>query len=251
MKVYRIGVRKQYHSGELVRINYLPYYSKKNYIKGDLVNYETLLYHSLSNFNQRKSSTDYPEYWEWLNFEYFAATNLPNNTNKNPLSVFTMRNSDKTKKYWQPIHLNESALEIPSANEDDTIGNIKFFNLTIRISINNPLIKIDKIKTPLKPLKIEFYASHVYIITEPYINAFNRNLEYVKLYEGNLTVPNHFILIHVYNSYGLKFIRGNFQLGKIIKAKTFQYGKRSNKIIDLYEETSKSVSESCGKLYRP
>lgn len=220
--------KKAYKSGEKVKVNFPPFNHEKSYKKGDIVNYENRLYRSLEDFNTGKKPSDNPTSWEWVHFEYFIATDLPGNINKNPNS-YTARNPDKSKRYWRPFYPTESALEIISEGDMDTIDNIKFFNLIIRSSANNPLIRIDNHGNPLKPLKIEFYASQIHIITEQYINAFNKKINNVNQYGGKLTNPDHLILIHVPNSFGLKFIGGNIQLGRAPKSKAFQFGTLDKK----------------------
>lgn len=224
--------REKYKAGDIVKINYPLYENIKSYKKGQIIHYENKLYRSLKDFNQGKLPTDNPDCWEWIPFEYFIATTLSDNVDKNPHSdknAYTTRNAESNKKYWRPFYPNESALEIVSEGKGATIDNVKFFNLIIRSATNNPLIRIDNIDNPLRPLKIEFYAPQIHVVTEPYINAFNKNKDFVYSYGGEISIPENFIMLHAVSSYGLKIIGGNIQLGILKRSKAIQFGTLGKK----------------------
>jgi hypothetical protein len=220
---------KTYKQGDIVRINFPSYNSSIYYPKGTIVNYKDKLYRSLKDSNQGNIPVDNPDFWEWVPFEYYVATDLRLNINKNPLEGYTTRNPDPSKRYWRPLYPDEAALEIVSEGEHSTIDNVKFFNLIIRSSTNNPSIRIDNIDNPLKPLKIELYAPQIHVITEPYIDSFNKNKDFVNSYGGYIKIPENMILLHVPNSRGFKIIGGNFQLGTLKRSKGIQFGTLGRK----------------------
>ena len=217
-----------YTVGQVVKGDYPTYAAGTTYSKDQAVLSAGFAYRSLINSNLGNTPASNADKWERIPIEYFTATSLASNLNKNPHDAstdYTTRSSTAGNKFWTPTYADEAAWEM--TGEGATIDNAKVWNFISRANAHDITMRVDAKETSLSVLKLELFACQFHSITTAYMNAFNLDPAYTAAYGGTITAPTCPALLWLADSSNTKVFGGQFQSGNLDWCKGLLVGGRN------------------------
>jgi len=211
-----------YAADAYVRRAYAAYNAGTAYVAGDLAESGGFLHRALlASTGATPTSSANADKWERIPFEYFQATSLASNLNKDPHGAtdYTTRSATSDNRFWKPVWPDEAAWEFVGNGATVTIDNPKIFGFITRANEHNTIIRVDGAENSFNPAKIEFYGPQFHALTSAYISAFNANSGYVAAFGRTIAAPTNGTLVHLISATGFKIIGGQMQVGDLPWAK--------------------------------
>ena len=212
-----------YTSGTYIRRDYAAFAGATAYTIGALVSSGGYLFRAiLASTGATPTDAANADKWEQIPWEYFQATALAANLNKDPhdaVTDYTSRSGTAGNKFWTPVYADEAAWEIVSNGATVTIDNLKVFGFISRANAHNTIVRVDSPLYSFRPAKLEFYASQFHAITSVYISAHNADAGKVAAYGGAIVTPAEAKLVHLASSTGFKLFGGQLQTGDLARCK--------------------------------
>ena len=217
-----------YTVGQVVKGDYPTYAAGTTYAKDDAVLSAGFAYRSLIASNLGNTPVSNADKWERIPIEYFEATALAGNLNKNPHDAstdYSTRSSIAGNKFWEPVYPDEAAWEM--AGEGATIDNCKVWNFITRANAHDVVMRVDSREQSLAVLKLELFACQFHSLTSAYVSAFNADPAYTAAYGGTISNPTCPVMLWLADSSNTKIFGGQFQCGNLAYCKGILVGGRN------------------------
>ena len=211
-----------YSEGTYVKRNYSAYAGGTTYAAGDIVSSSGFLYRSIKGSNTGNTPSTNADYWERIPYNYYQATSLAGNTNKDPhdgTTDYSTRSGTSGNRYWKPVYADEPVWNMVGTGSTNTSDNCKVWNFITRGNAQDVVVRLDNTENNYPVTKFEFYAPQFHSITEEYITAHNAEFP-----AYTITAPTNGILVQAVYTTSLRVIGGQFQTGDLDYCKGIMAG---------------------------